>query len=135
MDKLADLIRFCLLGTGLLYVLTRSQIFRWPRMFIARHGGLLALALVYCPPCSGFWLGLALVPLWPWHTSLYGIDSAFALCSLGAWLSLQWDGTAVGAELDELGANLRAAGVIDAVFEGDDAPDEDDEHGSSPKEG
>lgn len=111
MEKTAELLRFLLVAAGLLYILTRSVIFAWLRQAIARRH-ILLMALMYCPACMGFWIGLTLglLGLWPWPattswaaatTELF--ESALAVCGLGSLLSELWSSTMVAVELEELG--------------------------------
>jgi len=53
-----DILRFALLEVGIVYFLTMSAIFSAPRRLIARLPVL--LALIYCPSCTGFWVGVLL---------------------------------------------------------------------------
>ena len=109
-DKLAELFRFLLLVGGLIYILTRSIILRFVRMYL---GGLwLPLtALLYCPSCSGFWFGAAMCHLWPWRTGhLYGLEAAVVSCLLGSILAGIWDDTYVQAELTKLAEHFTKDG-------------------------
>jgi hypothetical protein len=54
-----QLIHFALLTLGLTYIVTQSSIMVLPRMWLAEKAFLLKL-LIYCPACTGFWVGVAL---------------------------------------------------------------------------
>jgi len=51
-----QLIHFVLLTLGLTYIVTQSSIMIFPRMWIAARSMLLK-TLIYCPACTGFWVG------------------------------------------------------------------------------
>lgn len=57
------MIHFALLVAGLTYLLTQSVIFTPYRVLVARGGASLE-ALVYCPACTGFWVGVLMHRLW-----------------------------------------------------------------------
>ena len=79
-----DLAHYILMLTGLTYIVTQSLIFRIPRMKIAAWS-LFWQSLIYCPACAGFWLGAALVPLWPFKALVFApLESAVCACGLMA---------------------------------------------------
>lgn len=59
-----DLARWALVHLGLVYLVTEAAIFAPVRLMVASRGPLWT-TLIYCPGCSGFWLGLAVTHLWP----------------------------------------------------------------------
>lgn len=122
MEKLAELFRFVLVAAGLLYIINRSFIFGFVRMFLAKLGGWFFAALLYCPSCVGFWLGLALCRLWPWGLEWYGLQSAFAVCALGSVCGVIWDDVLVQRELEVLRAHF---GETEAADQDDPAPKEE----------
>lgn len=103
MTDLSLLIRWALVVLGLVYFFTESAIFAFTRIAIARRGMLLA-TFIYCPSCTGFWIGLGLGAwLWP-----YGVvdvpwtqvgESGVAAMALGAiWARLRGGNTAWDVE-------------------------------------
>ncbi len=61
-----DYLIWALLLIGWVYLITESLIFAPIRMRAAKLGSF-AEMLIYCPPCTGFWVGalLALAGWWP----------------------------------------------------------------------
>ena len=59
-----DLACWALVHLGLVYLVTEAAIFAPVRLAVSARGPLWT-TLIYCPGCSGFWLGLACAPLWP----------------------------------------------------------------------
>jgi len=53
-----ELVRFALLEIGMVYFVTMSAIFSLPRRALARVP--FVAGLIYCPSCTGFWIGAAL---------------------------------------------------------------------------
>jgi hypothetical protein len=80
-----DLLRWALFTLGFVYLTTESVIFSPIRVALARRA-LLLETLLYCPACSGFWLGLLTSWAWPGETSwwLRLVESAVAGLALGA---------------------------------------------------
>lgn len=79
-----QLLYFTLIVAGVTYVLTQSLIARPYRRAVASLGGFWA-ALVYCPPCTGFWVGLGFgfTELWPGPgRPLYAAIASMALMAL-----------------------------------------------------
>jgi len=60
-----ELLRWALVGIGITYLITEAGIFSLPRVLLTR-GSPFRTTLFYCPACTGFWVGCALVALWPW---------------------------------------------------------------------
>lgn len=83
------LIRFTLLTIGLTYLLTQSSVFVLLRVWINEKSPLLG-SLVYCPACSGYWVGFTLwfVGVYPLPTILGPIDAGVAACGLMATWAL-----------------------------------------------
>lgn len=77
-----QLAYYILLILGLIYLFTQSRIMQPYRVAISSLGGFWA-TLVYCPPCSGFWIGvvIAVTDWWPHNTFSSGI-CAMALGAL-----------------------------------------------------
>lgn len=78
------MIEFALMLWGLTYLLTASSIFAPVRRLLVRvpFG-----VMVYCPPCSGFWIGgvIAAGTGWPWRTLIYApLDAAIASAGMMA---------------------------------------------------
>ena len=88
----AEYVRWALIVLGLVYLVTESAIFAPVRVpFARRH--VLAETLIYCPSCTGFWVGLC-VALWSWpafHGALSVVESGIAAMALGALWSV-WRG-------------------------------------------
>jgi len=81
---MSELVRWALLTLGLVYLTTESAIFSPVRVALARRA-LLLETLLYCPACSGFWLGL--VTSWAWPGEVWWLrlaESATAGIALGA---------------------------------------------------
>lgn len=96
---MGELIRWALLTLGLVYFTTESVLFSVARVALARRGGVMLETLLYCPACSGFWLGLATSWAWPgdvWWLRL--IESAIAGMALGALWSAAHSNPMWGAE-------------------------------------
>jgi hypothetical protein len=83
------LIRFALLTLGFTYLLTQSSIFMLLRMWITERM-LFAGLLIYCPACSGFWIGgiLGLLGAYPLPTLFGPVDAAVVACGLMATWTL-----------------------------------------------
>lgn len=71
---MVELLQFALLVIGITYLLTKSTILVFWRLLISTTLGKLPalgpmfMVLIYCPPCTSFWVGLALG-----HTILHGL--------------------------------------------------------------
>jgi hypothetical protein len=77
-----ELLHYIFLLTGMGYLITQSLIMRPLRKLVAKAGAVPA-AFIYCPSCTGFWIGLALTPYWPFESSYLGSAiSATALMAL-----------------------------------------------------
>lgn len=59
MSALTSLVEWALLAVGLTYWITMSGIFAPARYLIASAGAFWE-ALIYCPMCTGFWVGCGL---------------------------------------------------------------------------
>jgi len=82
------MIQYTLILIGLIYIVTQSTIFSFFRIQIAKLGAIAKL-LIYCPACSGFWIGaiISLCGLWPYETGhilISVLQSAISACGIGA---------------------------------------------------
>ena len=59
MERITDWMIYLGVGLGLVYIISQSVIFSFLRVRIARLNPLFE-ALLYCPSCTGFWVGLML---------------------------------------------------------------------------
>ena len=75
------MLEWALWTLGMIYLVTEASIFHLPRAWFASKS-LLAGQLIYCPACSGFWVGLASWWMWP-HDS-FPLIPAVAALGLGA---------------------------------------------------
>lgn len=64
------MLTWALVTLGLIYFVTEASIFAPVRVAIARRHALLA-QLIYCPACSGFWIGLGMHVVWGTTISPY----------------------------------------------------------------
>lgn len=78
MDNVVELLRWALVGIGLVYFFTESVFFSPIRVAITA-GSPLRSALFYCAACTGFWVGCCLCAIWPWY-------EPHALVGDGVWL-------------------------------------------------
>lgn len=104
-------LTWALVGLGLTYGITQSWIGRVLRLLVARIGFPFEV-LVYCPACTGFWVGLYLgaAGLWPGAELFWSpVPSALALMALGAL----W-GNFVGSDAFLAEAHLRRGQEDDA---------------------
>jgi hypothetical protein len=71
---------------GWVYAITEASIFAPVRIFIAEHLGRIAEAGIYCPACTGFWIGAVLghAGLWPHDSGWAPGESAFAAMAVAA---------------------------------------------------
>lgn len=82
------LVKFTLLVLGITYIITQSAIGTPVRLVVSKLGRFFA-ALIYCPACTGFWVGGTLGALgykpWPMfsHPQLI-LETAIAGCALMA---------------------------------------------------
>ncbi len=94
METMAELARFALFVLGWTYIFTRSSIFRGGRLLLCAFlksdtlAGWLT-ALIYCPACSGFWIGLLHYRQWPWPTDV-PLAAALCGCALGSFAAGLW---------------------------------------------
>ena len=81
-----QLAYYSLLIVGLIYLFTQSTIMRPYRVAVSSLGGFWA-TLVYCAPCSAFWIGLlvGLSDWWPRNA----ISSGVCAMAIGA-LWMEW---------------------------------------------
>lgn len=92
MQQILQLVHWLLITLGLTYLLTQSSVFYLVRAKMLAIHPLLG-QLVYCPACSGFWIGATTYfYAWPFHTWLGALDSAIAACGLMA----TWANTCLG---------------------------------------
>lgn len=82
------MIQYTLILVGLIYIISQSTIFSFLRVRIARLS-ILTMALIYCPACTGFWVGaiLGFLGLWPYitgHILISVLQSAISACGIGA---------------------------------------------------
>lgn len=84
-----ELLIFALLALGLVYLITQSAIAYLPRNAIADLGAFWE-SLIYCPACTGFWVGVLLGALGYWvHAGWLGvIEAGVSACALGALWSV-----------------------------------------------
>lgn len=54
-----QLLHFALLTLGVTYIVTQSSIMILPRMWVTARAPLMG-TLIYCPACTGFWVGCGL---------------------------------------------------------------------------
>ncbi len=84
---MTDALRSAFLLLGLTYLLTQSSIFAPLRIAIRLRNPFLA-QMVYCPACSGFWIGATLsllgLNLLPTNTLLDPLYNAVMSCGLMA---------------------------------------------------
>jgi hypothetical protein len=79
------ILHYMLLLLGLVYLITQSVIMAPLRKLLTRVP--LLLTLVYCPACTGFWVGVMLgsTGLWPFGEVLFiPIESGIGACAIGA---------------------------------------------------
>lgn len=78
-----QLVHFCLVLTGFTYLITQSVILRPLRLGVSKLGKPFEV-LIYCPACTGFWVGLALgwSGLWPWSPKVVAAVAAAGLMAL-----------------------------------------------------
>lgn len=106
-----EIVRYVLIVCGLIYAVTQSAIFSPIRLFVARRLGGTLRMLIYCPACSGFWIGLMAVRFLPWQTGAVWqsmLESAVCAMALGALWSVVVESSVVHAEI----AQLRAENVL-----------------------
>lgn len=108
MDELVALVRWALLLWGLVYIVTQSVIFRRVRMFFLRYTTMLGI-LLYCPSCTGFWVGALLSVYWPWQDAGMGVPYSNVLESAlsgvacgGLWGVIVNDGATFKNEVKRL---------------------------------
>ena len=84
-----DLLTFVLVLCGATYIITQSSIAVVLRTAFADLCGLCE-SLVYCPACTGFWVGIALglCGYWPRSGAAGVLEAGVAACGLGALWSV-----------------------------------------------
>ena len=111
----AVLFRWVMLGLGIIYLTTEASIAALPRVLLTR-GSPFRTTLFYCPACTGFWVGCAMVAVWPfsildagpWPFVASAIESGFAMMVVGAaWVT--WRG---GNPAYEIEAPLRGEELL-----------------------
>lgn len=87
---IGEFFRWSLLAIGATYLITEAVIFVGVRVALARRSSFLE-TLVYCPACTGFWVGCALFLFWPFTAVDTGVllvasilQSGVASMALGA---------------------------------------------------
>lgn len=82
-----DAARYVLLLWGAIYLITQSAICRPLRLALSRH--VVIATLLYCPSCTGTWVGFALYSLLPWGSAHPVLESGLVAMALGrVWGSL-----------------------------------------------
>lgn len=79
------LLIFALLTLGSVYIITQSAIAHAPRNAIADIGWMFE-SLIYCPACTGFWVGAGLgaTGYWVNDGALGVLEAGISACGLGA---------------------------------------------------
>jgi hypothetical protein len=80
------MLHYMLLLLGITYVITQSVI-GMPLRKLVSKAGTVPMILIYCPACTGFWVGLILGalghwPLQPWYSAT--VEAGITSCALGA---------------------------------------------------
>jgi hypothetical protein len=98
-----DYLLWALLLVGWVYAITEAAITSWVRILVAEHFGVFFETLIYCPSCTGFWVGVGLAATgwWPHgttdnveHTLLMFGESAIAAMGVAATWSKLTGGSA-----------------------------------------
>jgi len=86
------ILQWALITLGGIYFLTEAVIFAPFRTRFAKGSGF-RIGLIYCPACTGFWVGVGSHQWWPWEASVYAapVVSGIAAMALGAIWS-HWKG-------------------------------------------
>lgn len=82
---------------GLVYLVTESTIMMPVRMFFTKHLGVVFEILIYCGPCSAFWIGLVLASLGYWPQQgpwALGECAVASVALVSAWQHVTGSGTA-----------------------------------------
>ena len=90
-------VRWACVMVGLIYFTTESAFFAPVRVRLARSSDFLRM-LLYCPACSGFWLGLLISSQWPDRGPAYVLMSGIAGMGVGAMWATFHDNVAWIAE-------------------------------------
>jgi hypothetical protein len=78
-----DLARYALLVLGCTYIVSQSTIGSSLRQAVAQIHAILA-TLIYCPACTGFWVGVVFYQAWPFAGPMQMVESGLAACAIGA---------------------------------------------------
>jgi hypothetical protein len=87
MNEFFKLLVFGLVHLGITYLICGSAIFAPLRILLAKRS-VLVTALIYCPACVGFWIGLALAPICPapiWQAPFIGLYLGYLNMSMSAY--------------------------------------------------
>ena len=78
------MMHFALLVAGFTYLLTQSGVFAAFRKWVADDRPTIQ-ALVYCPACAGFWIGVLLHTVWPFpELVIKPVEAGIGACALMA---------------------------------------------------
>ena len=122
-----DMVRWLMLGLGIVYFITESAIFAIIRVPMTK-GSMFRSTLFYCPACTGFWVGCALVALWPfsvldqgvWPFLVSAMESGFAMMVVASsWSSWRGGNPAYDVEA-ELRGEMNQGAQHDAPKEEQD---------------
>jgi hypothetical protein len=95
MEELVRLIRYVLAFWGLVYIITQSSIMAGFRKNVLR-GSTFVATLIYCPACTGFWVGLLFGTLGIYGKGLSSIpnvvmlEAALSGTALGCLWGVYW---------------------------------------------
>jgi len=95
MEELVRLIRYVLVFWGLVYIITQSAILVSLRKSLLKRSTFFA-TLIYCPACTGFWVGLLFGALGIYGKGLssipnvYMVESALSGTALGYLWGAYW---------------------------------------------
>lgn len=90
MTEFVLLVRWLLFGIGIVYFITESSVFSPFRIALTK-GSDFRIGLLYCPACTGFWVGIIVSNLWVHQSDWSGIESGVAMMAVGAAWS-NWRG-------------------------------------------
>lgn len=126
------LFHWAAMTLGLIYIISESVIFMPIRLAFAR-GSTFRTALIYCPACTGFWVGAALGPgFWPfsynygplWDFLRAAVESGIGGIVIGAIWATWHNSVAYDTESQLLGVEEQSesdAATDDTNTNGDDA--------------
>lgn len=98
---LSDLLQWALTVLGVTYLITDSVIFAAVRVILCR-GSLFRTTLIYCPACTGFWVGVASGFLQP-DLWISPVQSGLSAMALGRMWAEFFPGKMYQFELTQLG--------------------------------